>query len=1176
LLHLFCFSSGLANIESLCYNLQRFLRFLHVKFTMSTLMRALFKPLAMSLLLACSLSATAQRTYKSASVLASGNWYRLAVSAPGVYRMDLSFLQSLGLSGTIPSAQLRLFGAPAGMLAEDNSQPFTDDLTECRIEVVDGGDGVLNGSDYVLFYSPGPHVWEKDSANRRFVHRKNLYSDRQFYFLTIGGNGLRVPLQPAQPPASLVVTSFDERYFHELDTVNFLFSGREWFGEEFSSAPGKTLTRSFALPIPDVLGGQPATLVSSVAARSINTPSAFSFVLGGQPLPPLSVAQVSTGLYDLFAQTAGRTDALTTTASPALTITYTPGSFNSQGWLNWFRFFCRRALSLPAGGQLHFRDWASVGNASVQFAISTTSAEAQVWDVTNPFEPVRMTGSSGGGVLRFSNEALRLREYVCFGTSFSAPQALGRVPNQNLHTTTEKDYLIVVHPPFLAEAQRLARFHEQRTGLRTAVVTTEQVFNEFSGGQPDPAAIRNWAKLYYDRYRASWGGQGRYLLLFGKGSFDYKDRIRGNTSFVPAWESLASTDPLATYTSDDFYGFLDDAEDINSGVMINTLDIGIGRVPARTPEEARQFVDKVLDYHTPASLGPWRKNLTFVADDEDFNLHLQDAEVLTGTVAGLAPVFNVQKLYLDAFQQESGSAGGRYPQLNARNNSTIYAGTLLWNYSGHGGPQRLAEEVVIDQSIVNGWNNAGRLPLFLTATCDFAPFDNPFGQALGENLLVRPRTGAIALMTTTRVVFAFSNRILNNNYLNMALQPNAAGVYRTLGEAVRDAKNFTYQTSGDVSNNRKFALLGDPAMRLGFPQLKVEATTLNGRDISAAADTLRATDFATLEGVVKDASGAPLPNFQGRVYLSLFDKPRSVTTQANDASSLPVAFQEQQSVLFRGKASVTNGRFSIRFKVPRSINYQFGAGKISLYAEDGSREGSGFSNNAVVGGIGNGGNGDQTGPQIRAYLNDERFVNGSITNTTPVLLLHLSDSSGINTGSAGIDQDIVATLDNNNNVYYVLNNFYESELDNYQEGKVRFQLPALSPGPHSLRIKAWDVMNNSSEYVLDFVVTESSELRLEHVLNYPNPFTTRTAFWFEHNQPGIDLQARVEIYTVSGKLIKTLARTINTPGNRSIELEWDGLDDWGQKIGRGVYLYRLSVRTAAGKKADKWERLVIL
>lgn len=1118
---------------------------------------------------------SAQRTYKSNSVLASGNWFKISVSEAGVYKIDLAFLNSLGITGTIASGQIRIFGNGGGMLPEANGAKPVDDLEENAIWVEDGGDGILNGSDYLLFFAAGPNHWTSDSLNRSFSHSKNLYSDKAFYFVTVGSNGLRVSSQAGSPPSVISVASYDERYFHELDTVNFLSSGKEWFGEEFSALPGRSLSGTFTVPLNDLLS-QPAKINTGVAGRSVNVPSRFAISVNNQQVQQLAIPQIGTGVYDLFAQEVRQSDHFILNGPNAsVSINYTQGSFNSQGWLNWFEFFARRNLTLSPGKQIMFRDWNSVGSGNAGFIISNADAQTQVWEVTDALHPVKMSTSLSAGQLRFTNDAQRLREYVCFSGSFLTPKSEGKVTNQNLHSTSEKDLLIVAPPEFLQEAQRLAQFHQQKNNLRTIVVSTDQVFNEFSGGIPDPAAIRDFVKMYYDRYRATWGQSGKYLLLFGKASFDYKGRIGNNTNKVPAYESVNSLDPLSTYTSDDFFGFLDDHEDINSSIIINQLDIGIGRIPAKTTEEAKNFVDKVLDYHSGQAFGPWRNNLNFVADDEDNNLHLQDAETITAT-ASLAPIFNQQKIYLDAFKQESGSAGGRYPQANAVINSNIYNGTLLWNYNGHGGAQRLAEEVVLDQQIVNNWSNRYRLPLFITATCDFAPFDNPIQNSLGENLLIRPKTGAIALMTTTRLVFAFSNRILNNNYLQFALQPNAGGQYKTLGEAVLAAKNYTYQTAGDIINNRKFALLGDPAMMLAFPAYKVKMSKVNGNDASNQADTLSAGEQVLMEGEVTDNAGNLLSGFQGTAYLSLFDKVQNVTTLANDATSQQVSFRSQESILFKGKASVQNGKFSVRFKVPKDINYQFGKGRISLYAQDGVSDGSGYSTNVIIGGISSNASNDREGPVIRAYLNDNKFVNGSIANSSPVLLLQLSDSSGINTGNSGIGHDILATLDNDNDQYFVLNNFYETELDDFQKGSVRFQLPELSPGHHSLKIKAWDVMNNSSEYVLDFTVVSNAQLKIDHVLNYPNPFSSKTFFWFEHNHPAVDLQVKIEIFTVAGKLIKTLSRTINTPGNRSNDIEWDGTDEYGQKIGRGVYVYRIRVKTIDGKTATKWERLVIL
>jgi hypothetical protein len=752
-------------------------------------------------------------------------------------------------------------------------------------------------------------------------------------------------------------------------------------------------------------------------------------------------------------------------------------------------------------------------------------------------------------------------------------RAAGIVKNQDLHNAEVFDMIIVAHIDLMEAAANLYAYHRTR-GLRIKLVSTEEVYNEFSSGTPDPTAIRDYVKMHYDRAAGDSTKQPKYLLLFGDASFDYKKRITNNTNLVPAWESPVSLDPLSTYTSDDFFGFLDDADDIN-GTGTYLLDIGIGRIPAMNIRQAQAIVAKITNYHAAASLGPWRNELTFVADDEDNNLHLQDAEIITNAVNSVTPVFNNDKIYLDAYRQQSGSGGSRYPEVNQAVNNSIFNGTLIWNYTGHGGYRRLAEEVVLDQDIINTFNNAGRLPLFLTATCDFAPYDNPLVSSIGENLLLREKTGAVALMTTTRLVFAFSNRVMNENYLRIALQRQPDGRYLSLGEAVRRAKNLTYTFFGDVVNNRKFTLLGDPALTLGYPVYRVSTTAINNVPVSATPDTLKALSQYSISGVVQDQGGTVLNDFNGTIYSTVFDKVQSINTLGNDAGSPIQAVQVQKNILFKGKAKVTNGQFTLNFIVPRDINYQFGKGKISYYAENGATDGNGAFADIIVGGSGNGVV-DEEGPDIKAFLNDEKFINGGLTNNRPILLVKLADSSGINIMGTGIGHDLVAMLDNDPEQQFVLNEFYESELDNFRRGMARFQMPLLSDGWHTLTIKAFDVANNSGEITIEFRVAQNDRLTLEHVLNYPNPFTTNTSFWFDHNRAGEELAVSIQVYTITGKLVKTIRQTIFSPGNRSSEVQWNGRDDYGSKIGRGVYIYRLRVQTTDGKWAEKLEKLYIL
>jgi hypothetical protein len=1166
-------------------------------------------------------SGKAQRAYKSSSSLASGSWYKIAVSAPGIYKVDLSILRSLGVNTQdLSSASIRLFGNTGTMLPEPCNGTRQDDLIENAIEMVDGGDGIFGTGDYFLFYAPGPHHWERDSVNRRFTHIKNIYTELSYYFISIGsGAGKRVASDGALSAANTFVSSYNWRAYHELDTVNILSSGKDWYGEEFSNIPGGTTTRSFSITPPGWDRTAPVNLSTTCMARSIGGSSHFAITLGGGTVAGLDIGAVTDGSYDVFGRAVNAQSAGMAGQGP-LTLAYqfTPGGYNAQGWLDWWELSGQGMLSLNGISQLQFRDWNSVGTGHIgAFALQAADELTQVWDVTDPSNPVNMGGSLSGGTFNFRGDCNSLHEYIAFragaktlpivagsgatadypyggangdpnGADMGAdglftPVVVGKVNNQNLHQPAMIDLLVITDPVLLGQAQRLAQFHIQHDRLRTLVVTSSQVYNEFAGGNPDPAALRDYVKMFYDRSGSDSAKRPRYLLLFGSGSFDYKDRIAGNTNGLPVYESSISIDPLNTYTSDDFFGMLQDASDVNTLDGKSLLDIGVGRIPARSVAEASAAVDKIIHYADLKTQGPWRNELTMVADDGDQNLHLQDAELFAGTVASGAPAFDVDKIYLDAYKQQSTPAGGRYPDVNQAISGGLYNGTLIWNYTGHGSNARLSNSDVLDASTVAAYNNPDKLPLFITATCDFAPHDNPLIQSIGASLLVRPGSGAIALMTTTRLVFAFSNKTINNNYYQLALAPKSDGSYFSLGDACRLTKNYTYTTQADAVNNRKFTLLGDPALTLAFPVYKVKTTAVNGKAVNAgvASDTLKALNQVKVSGVVTDNNGIVMIGFNGVLYATVYDKPRMATTLGNAPGSYRTEFQVQDNILYKGKVPVSNGNFSISFVVPKDINYQYGKGRISYYAGNNNAasgtgtDGNGAFTDIVIGGSG-GGTGYTGGPAITAYLNDEKFVDGGITNADPILLLHLSDSLGINITGASIGHDITAVLDNNTQNTMVLNNFYEADLNTYKKGTVRYPLPQMAEGEHTLLIKAWNVANNSGQTSLSFRVVGSKKLALTHVLNYPNPFSTHTTFWFEHNRPGEELSVLVQILTVSGKLVKSLRRTINTTGNRSSDIDWDGRDDYGSKIGRGVYIYRLRVRATDGTTADVFQKLYIL
>ncbi|HLO81337.1 MAG TPA: type IX secretion system sortase PorU [Chitinophagaceae bacterium] len=1114
-----------------------------------------------------------QRQYAAHSVLSTGNWYKISTSSPGVYKVDAALLSRVGITLPLNSAQIRLFGNGGQMLAEDNALPRPDDLIENSIWMEDGGDGSFSGNDYFLFYAPGPDLWEFNQQAGRYQFSKNLYSDSSWYFITIGGQGKRIA-SVSNPAAPATVNEFDEHYANEKNDVNFLSSGKEWYGEEFNS---RVPARDFDIPLKNAVPGKPIIIYTDAIGRAAGQNSRFEVKLNGNLVQQILMPPLPGVAYEPVA-TPGTATTTTTVNQADLRLTYTffPGSVNGQGWLNKFELGFRRKLDMAGQAQLLFRDRASVGVLpSARYVVDAAPNGSRVWDITNPFNPVDHQVTRSGTALQFSNDCSILREYISFSPDrYPVPVATGRIPNQDLHGSPGVPYLIVTHPALRAEAEKIGQFHKQQQGLNYMVAETIQIYNEFASGSADPAAIRDFVKMFYDRAGADSTRRPKYLLLLGDASYDYKNRIESNTNLVPAFQSSFSLDPLTTYTSDDFFGFLDDNENINSVTTVNSLDIGIGRVPATTAADARAYADKLGAY--VKSFGPWRTQATFVGDDEDQNLHLQDAELISATARSTDPEINMAKLYLDAFPQESGAGGSRYPQVNEAINRRIFTGNLIWNYSGHGGNRRLAQEAVLEEDMVNTWTNENKLPLFITATCDFAPYDNPQVRSIGENILLRPRTGGIAMMTTTRLVFAFSNRIMNNNYIATALARNADGSYLSLGEAVKRAKNYTYQTTSDILNNRKFTLLGDPALTLGYPRYQVATTAINGIPVGAYTDTIRALNRYTMSGEVRDQNGNLIGDFNGTVYPSFYDKVQQQTTRGNDPGSIKTGFEQQQNLIYNGKAKVQNGRFSFTFIVPKDMDLRTGRTRLSYYADNGIIDASGAETGFYAGGLGNEVKDDGQGPTIKAYMNDEKFVNGGLVNETPVLILKLKDSSGLNTVGTGIGHDIVAILDDNTDKIFVLNDFYEAESGSYQEGTVRFPMAKLEEGQHSLKIRVWDVFNNATEYILEFKVVKKEALELKHVLNYPNPFTSRTSFWFEHNRPGEDLQVTIRVMTITGKVVKTIAKTINTPGNRSDEIEWNGRDDYGAQVGRGVYLYQVIVKTKDGRQQHKLEKLVIL
>lgn len=1119
----------------------------------------------------------AQTNYATNSVLATGSWYKIGIVAEGIYKIDVPFLNNLGINmANLPSNSIKIYGNGGAMLSEKNIITNTDDLIENAIEVNDGGDGVFNGNDYFIFYGASADKWSKDSVNKKFIHKKNLYSDTVFYYLTFGNNGRRIVTQPMVAGANKFVSSYNERLFYEKDLVNFLNSGKEWLGEEFSSISGNSLTKNFNYTIDGLDNSTSIQFSTNLVSRSIGGASSFNLAINNLQLPSINMGQVTGYYLDAFATSITKDFIINSNSNNInLTIGFLPYSSSAQGWLNWFEINCRRSLAFTNSSQLFFRDWNSAAQGNIsQFTINNSSLSTVVWDISDGTQPIKMLSTFSIGQTSFTNNSNTLKEYIAFqNTGFITPFFIEKINNQNLHNSSIVDYLIVTHPLFITEANKLANFHRNQYGYKVEVATTSQIFNEFASGIPDPSAIKNFVKMHYDKANGDTTKQPKFLLLFGAASFDYKNRLSNNTNFVPAYESTNSLEPLLSYTTDDFYAFLKDGDDINENLSLTKMNLAVGRLPVTSIVDAKVVVDKIINYHSIKTLGSWKNNTVFVADDKDNNVHLNDAEFISKNAFTVNNLFNQKKIFLDAFPLVSGSGGGKYPQVNATIVNQVQNGCLLFNYSGHGGYKQLADEVILSLDEANQFNNANKLPLFITATCDFAPYDDPTKSSLGSYLLQGSEKGAIALVTTSRVVFAYSNRILNNQFLNFLLQKSSNNTYTTLGQAIKYAKNNTLALLNDVVNTRKFVILGDPAMQLAFPKLNASITSINGNN--ALVDTLKALGKYNFEGRITDENGNLKTDFNGTVYPTVFDKSQTYQTLGNDVASPISTFAEQQNIIYKGKATVKNGLFNFSFIVPKDINYLVDKGRVSLYAENGLIDGNGVSSSFFVGSSETSIVKDNIGPDLKVFLNDEKFVNGGLTDENPLLIVKLFDSSGINTTSSGIGHDMVAVLDGDENNAIVLNNYYEAEKDNYQKGIVNYQFNNLTEGKHFLKIKAWDIANNSKEEMLEFTVGVKKGIRIADVYNYPNPFSEKTSFWFEHNQTNENLSVLINIYTVSGKLVHQIQEQIQAEGNRINNIFWNGRDKNSEKLAKGVYIYRIIVINSAGERAEKLQKLYL-
>ena len=1137
-----------------------------------------------------SLQKRTKSTNATSSVLATGDWYKLAFTNAGLYKIDYNYLLAIGLNpAEINPKNLHIYGNGGGMLPQPNSSFRYDDLTENAIFVQGENDQVFNNDDYVLFYVQGPNTWSYDAANHLFTHNKNIYSDTAFYFLNISHQaGSRVSTQNEASGATQTFNTFEERDFHENDITNILQSGRQWYGEIFDQY-GYDKTVSFN--IPNLSKDSTLKITSSVMGQSralSSTSMTFTVALNNNTLgvhavkASGSVAYTTLGVDSkiIFNANSSNFD-----YSSNLNFHYT---FNrgveptATGFINFITINAIRDLKLT-NNYIAFRNSKTLNNLVSKYSIAKPVEGLMVWDITDPLQPKNQNYTNElDGTASFQFDSKTLKEFIAFsGNGFATPVAGYKISNQNIRGNNSTNLIIVTVPELLTQAQKLANLRQTHDNLSVSIVFVKEIYNEFSSGAQDVSAVRDYVKLMYEKGAGSKDSL-QYLLLFGACSYDYKNRIENNTNFVPIYESYNSLHPVSSQSSDDYFGFLDDDEGLwsENPVDLHKVDIGIGRIPARNATEAEIAVNKLVIYANQSkSSGKWRNKICFIADAGDGNLHVQQADSLSEKIESKYPQMNVERIFLDAYPFITFPDGVKAPEAVKAIDNAVNRGSLVINYTGHGGETQLSTKKIVTIPQIQAWNNLNNLPFFVTATCEVSRYDDPDRFSAGEIILLSQNGGGIGLLTSSRPVYSHSNLILNKAFYNILFSKDLNGQYYRIGDIMAYTKN----NSLDNINNRNYAILGDPSMKLNYGEqrIKLDSVIRNGisKAISKGIDTVKALSKITIKGGVRDQSNTLIPDYTGTVYITYFDKPSKLSTLGQETGTPKINYTTYGNLIYEGLATVTNGKFQFTFIVPKDISYQFDFGKISLYAINNTfkTDATGYNFDLYVGGTNNNAPIDNMPPKISLFLNDESFVQGGTSNTSPLLIAKLYDEDGINITGASVGHELTATLDNNTANIMVLNKYYTSVKDSFQHGRVEYRLSNLTPGLHTLKMKAWDTYNNSGENTLEFIVANSDKIAINHVLNYPNPFNNNTTFHFDHNRVGDDLSVQVQVFTASGKLLKTLETEILASNSHFSGLSWDGKDDFGDNIGKGVYVYKVKVGSKLdGAIVHRYEKLVIL
>ena len=1125
--------------------------------------------IAMLLLLLGSSTGWAQdNTYHS--VLSEHTWYRLSVTQEGAHQLDYATLQGMGIDlGSLNPSQIRLFGNPSGALPEKNADSRPDDLTEMAICVTGADDGSFDEGDLVLFYGQEPTRWVLvDSNKETYKRERNYYSDTTYYYLCVdsGVDGLRVGEKPTLPVenTTAVISDFPDFVWHEEELFSPYSIGQNWFGEQIT-------TEDSVLVIPFVFPNLVRTKYLNIHSQVLgrikkdNYLHYNAWVNDNHVADNVSIKYYNENEYGKLS-TINKQIVLDSDTA-VFELSFVPFS-GASVYLDYVEIYGWRQLK-RTGDNFLFRLMPSqFGDDRTAIWVQNVSADFWFWDVSSPLRPVVQDAVLSADNLVYATDERTEKRYVLFKPEEAYPIASWSVlPNQNLHAITYADNLILTSHIFLEQAQELADYHAAKDDLTSIVVDVNEIYNEFSTGTPDPTGIRDFVRMVYRRS----SGRLKYLTLFGRASFDFRNIMGYGQNYVPTYETFEEPNWELSFASDDYFALMDNNEGVNS---YGHVDIGVGRISVSTVEEAETMLRKIKHYNDlSATYGEWKADLLLLADDEKSS-YVNYSEGIETMIDSDCPALTRKKLYCGAYPLQSTSSGMVNPGANADLQRAFDQGLLAVFYNGHGGVKGLTGENVFANADIAALTNYDKMPFVYTATCEFTKYDNPLLVSAGEQLFLNPNGGCVALFTTCRPTYGDKNNLQTRALVPVLLQRDDDGLPLRFGDIIRLAKSDPLNFNSQGNQNIRFLFLGDPALRFPMPQKNIALTRINGMMVGINDNIeLHAMSMVTMEGEIRDVNGRLDSGFNGTLWVRFYDQKTKMVVRFADDSIKKVYYHKD--VLYQGQVSVTAGKFSISFQVPKEIKPGEGAPRFSFYAYDSIRgvDAMGEFDDLLLGGTDPAMVADDEGPKITFYWNTPDFENGQVVEHQGVLYADLYDAQGIYHYGYSLGRDIVMSSNLAACNHLVLNDRYEPAMNDFRRGRIALPLSDLEPGTYEFTLKVWDTQDNASEASIWFVVDDN--LFLSQVRNYPNPFNEETRITMTHIGENGDFDVNIEIFDIMGRSVQHLYKKVYASDGVIEPIRWDGCDYYGTPLRSGIYLYRFTLTDETGYFRTVSQRMVI-